>query len=366
MTFIKNIILIFVLVFCSSAFGTERPAYFDFSVAYPKEIKAFETDHNIPRRFKEFFVIDTLYLDKKGNIDTLIFEDTTLNVYNEYISNYLKEIEFEPAQYKGKKIKSLLPIKVHYRPYRYTRIIYPVNDSLQIENRELYFNATRSNSVFPPELITFPSVYCDLNPNDTMPGYQYIVVKVDIDSTGRGENMELFKSTYPAFEHQIKFSTLYARYKPAMVMGEKVSSSAYIIVRFFNELPYPTNIWHAADFENANYLEQNMVELIPEQIGFLSPPIAKNSYGDKAKHADFKLKTGENLVCWIMIDDFGGLYIRRMSPGILKSDIRKVKAQYQRTNFYPALGFDGSWQVAEGMARIEPLDESYVRIEYIW
>lgn len=366
MAFFNKIIITLLILIAAVARGEDRPAYFEFSPAYPKEIQPFQIDQYLPNRFKEFIVTDTIYLDQKGNIDTLLFEDTTQIFLNQYIFNYLKELKFEPAKFKGKKIKSILPIKVHHRPGRSTIITYPVDDSLQIKNQKLYYDAARVNNVSPPELVMFPPVFCDLTSADTMPGYQYIIVKVDIDSTGRAYNMELDRSTYPSFEHQIKYSTLYAEYKPAVVMGEKVNSSAYLVVRFFEEIHYPTQNWRTDNKEQMNYLERNLIELIPEKIGYLSPPIVRNAMADKVKYADFKLQLGQDLTCWLMVDDFGQMYIRRMSAGIRKNSISKVKEQFQKTKFYPALDFDGNWVVTEGLVNIKSMDESYVRITYTW
>lgn len=365
MTKFVKYLFILLIIFAASARGEKRPAYFEFAPAYPKEVKPFVKGEHIPRRFDEFIVYDTLYLDKKGKIDAITFADTTLYRYNEYIVAYLNELEFEPAKFKGKKIASKLPLKVHYRPGIFNSITYPVSDSLAITDRDLFFDACRANEVLPPEIIEFPSFYCDLAKTDTLIGYPYIVVKVEIDSSGRAYNMELDRSTYPSFEHHIQFASLYAKYQPAQIRGKKVKSTAYILVRFFEDMPFPTRVWRPADIDSMYYYEKHIVELIPEKIGRLSDPIVRHPNADKMLKTNFSLPANKNLACWIMIDDYGQMYVRRISSGAGKK-VARIKETIQKTPFYPALDFDGNIVPAEGLVAITHFDESYVRIDYIW
>ena len=368
MRYLKIIFLILIIVVTNriSVFANDRPQLFGFSLPYPKSIPMFSTNQQSLYFNMEKQIPITLKIDKKGKVKKIIPEKKEDSLFVKYVFNYLNNIQFEPALNHNKQVSSKLPLIIQFQPRVYTPDFYfPVNDSLIINDRDLYIKAFRVNEIEAPALISFPSFFGDLKATDSFKIYPVILFKISLDKSGKVTNIENDLSTYPAFTEQLKSAILYAKFSSAKVKGKAVPSETYLLISFFPSNNYPTKEWSLATCQSMKLIECFQVRIFPAKVALLSKPIPKRVPATTYSSNLLPLYVGEEGSVFINIDTLGIPFIRHISKfnNLAKG---KVKQFIRRMRFFPALDYQSKPQPFSGLIKISLLNDEYIRVEYIW
>ena len=252
------------------------------------------------------------------------------------------------------------------------KFIFPVDLNMQIPNRKLYYEAAQLNEVSAPEIIGFPSFYCDLQASDSTVVYPFVLSKIQLDEQGILTSRELIKTTYPDFTDHIYSTLMYADYAPALVNEKPEASTAYLIVSFFPDLNYPTEKWSDSR-SDLTLLQNNQVRLIPDNQSDIAPPIIKKENGDKMIFNSFPVYVQEKISARIRVSKTGKVSTNQIK-NVAKVNKPKISSFIRDMRFYPALDSTGEAVDRQGTIYFEQIDSSsdpenpepFIRITTIW
>ncbi len=94
-----------------------------------------------------------------------------------------------------------------------------------------------------PGLIRFPSYFCYFADAALLDNYPYAIFEIELDSAGRLIDYNQTFSSYEAYSRLIMNAIMYADFQPAKHKGVAIQSKFYLLVRFFENLNYPTTLW---------------------------------------------------------------------------------------------------------------------------
>jgi hypothetical protein len=349
-----------------AAIASERPILLDFTLPYPQKIPELIAPEKLPYFRIERLVPLLLEIDKQGRVKSVTAEDSSESPFADYAEAWLKSIPFEPATFKGKKTKSRLPVLFQFRPQvSLPEIHFPVDSNQLIADADLYFKAVSLNSICLPRLEEFPSYFCDLKWSDSLVSYKYVLVKVELDKSGKVVNTEPAHSTFPAYTMPTTSAILWANFVPAAVQGKPVPAECYVLVSFFPYINYPTRVWRQTELDSLSLLEKFRVRLLPDTVGLMSKPLPAWAGGEEFTYSGLHQFLRDTVSAMLYIDTSGHVRLGRMSNGSkqLQAIIREITPHLR---FFPALDYQGQCRPYSGLTSFVFQGSAKIRIVCHW
>ncbi len=354
------------LIAASFIHGADRPELYQFAPPYPKQLPPFASDVNTPILQKEAFVTMHLHVDEQGLVQQLTADSAGHSGLIKYVDGYLCSIEFVPALFRGQEVSSILPVEVRLRAGdRRPRFEFPIDSAGSPGDGRLYFATFPLNDITLPGVVRFPSYYGAPHRDTLNEMYPYLLMAIDLDSSGRYLDSRMIVGTCPTFERQLWTALLWSEFKPATVKGKATASAMYLLVSFFGPVAYPTTIWPPLSSDTANLLERLRIRTYADRVGLLTPALPK-----RYPHDTYPLGTNhpfrrDTVVAFIEIDTSG--HARFLSCDRTHRELRlAVRKAVHNSRFYPALDFEGKPQKFKGSAAYEFKGTPNVRIRYHW
>jgi hypothetical protein len=349
-----------------AAGAIERPTLLDFALPYPQKIPELIAPEKLPYFRVEKLVPLLLEVDKQGRVKSVTPEDSSESAFAAYAEAWLKSIPFEPAIFEGKKTKSRLPILLQFRPrVRLPEIHFPLDSDRVISDADLYYKAYGLNDIRLPRLDEFPSYFCELKWPDSSVSYKYVLVKVELDKSGKVVNTELAHSTFPAYTTPTMSAVLWASFTPATVLGKPVPCECFVLVSFFPYINYPTRVWRRTELDSLSLLEKFRVRLLSDTVGLMSKPLPAWAGGEEFSYSGLRLFVRDTVSARLYIDTSGHVRLGRMSNGIkqLQATIREITPHLR---FFPALDYQGRCRPYSGLTSFIFQGSAKIRIVCHW
>jgi len=349
-----------------SAESNARPSLFGLSLAYPQQVPELVTVSNLPYFRAERMVPFILDIDNKGQVTTVTSEDSIDMAFAEYAEAWIKSFRFEPATFNGEKTESRLPVILQFRPQvRLPEVHFPLDSNRVVVDTDLYFKAFWLNNIHLPQLDKFPSYFCDLKQSDSSVIYKYILIRVGLDELGQVTNVELVRSSFPAFNMHIISAVLWADFSPATVHGTPVPSECFVLVSFFPRINYPTSVWCKSKLDSVSLLERFRIRLLPDTVGMMAKPVPVLVQGSELTLTGKYLLIRDTVSASLHIDTNGVVILRRFGKvgKRMRSTVREVAA---RLRFFPAYDYQGRPHPFSGLVSLVFQGSSRIRILYLW
>jgi len=362
------ILLLFQLMICMSTYAdTDRPNLYGFAPAYPTEVpELFVSNVKPPYITIETQYILLLNIDDNGKVKTFTPVNDKDSLVWKYFLNYFSDCRFEAALLNNKKISSILPVKIIINPRINSPDCYfPIDLSLKINDPDLYYLAYQYNNITFPSVAYFPKYFCNIDWNDTLDIYPFVLLQLDLNKTGEVINVKEVLSTYSNYTMTIKSASLWSEFSPAKVNDSNISSNPFLLVSYFPQLYYPTKKFYNEKSDSISIHEKLRVKLIPDSINILQKPIPRTVEGDKIAISNIPRVLNDTLSLFITVDTSGHAKINRSGKNS-KDIYRIIKDVFSRVEFYPAIGFDGKPVKYSGIVRLIIKGSEKVRIEYLW
>ena len=346
--------------------STDRPIFYDYSVAAVRQIPAEIPLSANPRVRKEMLLKVTLDLDKKGKVKNLSPDSPRDSLYLSGVSSYLSSIHFEPARLKGKAVASSLPVLVHLEPRRrLPELHFPVDSMFQVRDRRLYESALEQAGFEFPGVEQFPPYFCDLEWSDTTSMLRYALLRLHLDEQGEVTGVEELPSSYMSFTGQLRSAVQYASFTPMRIGGNAVASTVLLKITFFPHVNYPTKVWRQSELSNYSPTERELVKMIPTETGLLSPPIPVTALGENYPVPNRQRGFQDTVAVFLHVDTSGKPSTLRISRtnNSLTEATRKI---FSSLRFYPAVGFDRRAVEFEGLIDLYYTGSADVRLVYHW
>ncbi len=224
--------------------------------------------------------------------------------------------------------------------------------------------ACELNKVELPKVMTFPSYFSIVNQSDSTGRYPYIVEKLSMNE-GKVTNIQNEFSSNDQFLTQIESAILYSDIKQPKIKGKEIAADIYLMVSFFPQLSYPVAPYDAGVNDSSNLMHKYRIKIINKKSKLLSEPIPKrvpsNRYGRQLFDSFFM----EAINVYIHIDTSGHASVMRVgtSNKKLSNSIRKLVTKLK---FFPAIDQNDNLVDFQGYLRVEPYNETDVRISYLW
>ena len=365
MKILAIVLALFVMATALSA-GAERPQTYGFSLPYPVQLPDLVPAGNVPFLTSEKLVTVIVDIDRSGKVVGVAAEAAEDARFASHFSEYLEAVRFEPAVREGEKVDARLPVILQYRlKARMPDVFFPVDTALTIANRELYFQAFNYNGYQFPQIDTFPSYFSDLEWHDSSLTYPYMILGLNLDTTGRVTAADKIFASDPSFVDQVLSASLWAKFMPAQFDGRPMASRCFLIVSQYPHTSYPTHEWRLADSSQQTYLESQQLRLIPDTVGLLSVPILRLYPGDEVKFGGRFAKYRDTVVAAIRVDAAGSLSVPRL--GSIRKNLRNELMKLLRgLKFFPSVDYQGQPHSMHGLAKITLTGSGIVRIEYFW
>ena len=286
----------------------------------------------------------TFYLSEEGCIDSLIYTPTDRPEIIDGVLASIRNIDFSPAKYNDENIPFILPASLEFtlaghRPNANFMLPgWPAGGSI---TEDLIYQSLQLNGLIPAAVRRIPPYYCvypdSLNKGD----YPFAVYRVDLDSIGNVDNVELINGTYPHLAELFFSVLLHSEYIPGSYNGESIPFSLYVTVRFFERINYPTLPWPPGAEGNGDFsYEFHRISVKPYPDSIVCPPMPTNLYmggiiQDKIVPYD------DSLVIDIRVDTLGNVSLTgyRNSAGAPAAGI--AKKALKTLKYLPARDING-------------------------
>ena len=354
-----------LLLFAQFVFA-ENDDLYRFKPAYPEELHDFQSDVRIPRIWGNKHVAILVNIDDKGKALKVVPKDISDSLFVRYVEAYVLSIPFIPAKLESKSVESLLPINIVFmRKIKTPDFTFPHYEKQLVDNSQLISDSYKLNGVNPPEIISFPSYFCDVKTTDSSVEYPYLISKVSLDKEGRPTAVSNIKSTIPTFSGQIESAILYGEYAPLTVNGKKHNSEILLMVSFFPLINYPTSDFITQGNDSLPKLEKYRVRIIPQLNSLLCEPLPKRIRDHLMTKNVLDYYLLEPIEAFIRIDTLGKVRIIRVESD-KKQIISTFRNIVKKLRFYPAVNKNYNKEEYYGYIRIEPFDKMKIRISYLW
>jgi hypothetical protein len=249
---------------------------------------------------------------------------------------------------------------------QYPDVHFPVGSGSIIDNLDLYRTTCRLNGLEPSELVGFPSYFHLENSRDSLgKPVPVVMFRLVIDSTGRLVASEKRFSSASGFDRQVEVALLRASFLPAQRSDTAVPCVAWLVVSFYPNVSYPTQVWERTASGEQQFLDQLRLRLLPDTLGVMQLPIPR-----RAQHEFYSIRGDhqydrDTVSATLHIDTLGqarSSAVDRASPAV-QAAVRRIVAAIK---FHPAVGFDGQARSFSGRVFYEFKGSNTVRIRYAW
>ncbi len=344
----------------------ETPAgLYGFCVPFPKEIPAFEPPRRLLSLNTERIVCILVQLDSGGKISALSPEDPADSGQAAYVEGFLRELSLEPAMMNGQKVASVLPVMFQFRPGAVIpQVQFPEDESGRINDADLYWKTFALNGIGSPGVVTFPS-YFALSASTTEPAvYPFVLVRLQLDDSGRLLGSEKVRSTCRGFDEQIMSALLYAKFSPAVVNGESIASTPFLLVSLFPQMDYPTAVWNREHYDQLSLLNKLSLRMLPDTVGLMSKAIPLRIPPDRYPLGRSR-SAHDRLSAYMQVDTLGKARLVRCSR-VPRATVETVRRIIGNLRFAPALDYDGRARRFHGLVHLHYTGSTDVRIVYDW
>lgn len=364
--YLSFITMTIMLVAGSVVGQSERISLYDFAAPYVQSMPKFAGEGRPPRLQRETIIAIDLEINAAGAVTNISMDPSAHERMAIYIGPHLKQIQFAPAIFQDQKVSAILPIEALLWPGdRWPIFTFPIDSLGQLNDRRLYERCLELNDITPPRVVRFESYFATPNIDTTSGPYRFVLLAIDLDSSGVVLERRILSSTFPVYDEQVKTAILWGEFAPAAQKGRSIPSTMYLLVSFFGTTAWPTPVWPPDPDSTTNELEFLRIRSFADQSGLMALPMPRrlpsNIY-----------PLGRNPVLWrdtvsvrIQIDTLGRC--RFMSSEKTRKEITKALRQIvPRIKFFPALDFNGRPQNYSGRAFFEFSGEANVRVYCAW
>jgi hypothetical protein len=350
----------------AGADDAQRPHYYGLALPYPTEIPELVTTASLPFYRLERIAPMILDIDTKGRVTAVTPQEAADSAFIRYVAVWIKSFRFKPATFRDKKIKSRLPVLLQLHPrVRRPDVYFPIDATGAVRDADLYFSAFTLNGIDPPQVKEFPPYFCNLQWSDSTVIYKFMLVRVELDGSGKVVNTEPVRSTFPAYTMPTMSAILWANFVPAAVQGKPVPSECYLLASFFPYVKYPTRAWRRTELDSLSLLERFRIKLLPDTFGFMAKPLPAWAGGKEFSHPGQHQFLRDTVNVMLAIDSSGHVRLGRMSGGTkqLQAAIREISPHLK---FFPALDYQGQCRPYSGLASFIFQGSAKIRIVCHW
>lgn len=306
-----------------------------------------------------------LEINKSGRVSKIETSDTLRGPEQEKLNAALEQLQFYPGRSKGKTVTQKLPIYLLSAPEKYLRqVILPLDYQGGVMDVDLYWHALKLNGVRLPSISQFGSYFLNLDLNDSSTTLDYLLARLEFDSTGRIKNYELLHSDLGRFTDQVIDAANWAEYN-LPPRPDSTPRTAYLRVAALKTVPDPTDRFDM-NVKKQSLPDRERLRLLPDTIGLMLKPIPiRYQYGGVFSLLGDKFESCDTIYAAISIDEKGR--VSRFKPiGGQGSQYNYYRELMAWTRFYPALAFDGTPRPFKGVIRFECQNSTKVRIRFLW
>ncbi|UCC45628.1 MAG: hypothetical protein JSU65_06835 [Candidatus Zixiibacteriota bacterium] len=341
-----------------------RPAH--FGVSLPVLDKDFDSDSlTMPPTLSADTVVPVIMrIDTMGVVldyDLVRPGDTSIIVP---CSVYLRTGVFVPGLVDSQSAEFRLPVLLSLRASGRPSVLVPVDSRHEITDIRLYWHSLALNGYRPPSLSSFPSYFCKIAPSDSVDRPPYVLARVSLDATGRPTDVDLIRSTEPAFTDQILSAMNWATYSPAERLGRPVPGSLLVSILLWPKITYPTQPFISDQRDDLSLFQRERIRTHPEMIGMMVPPVPRNFPKGNLTPRGVVRPLTTSATASILIDSTGHV-IFRGAEGASRG-MRLLRTVVEQLRYYPALDFEGKPQRFLGIVRLDFDDSRTVRIQSRW
>ncbi|UCD17207.1 MAG: hypothetical protein JSV44_12270 [Candidatus Zixiibacteriota bacterium] len=308
------------------------------------------------------------HLSETGCVDSVIYDSGATWPYVNGISQSLKCLEFQPARIAEVPVPFILPATVtfyHGAGKPRVRLNFPSDHFLRFRDRKIVETALRLNGIHPAELVNFPPYYCRFGDAKSETGYFCAVQKIELAADGTLKDFEILFNDHAGFSDILSTVILYADFKPAVNHGVAVPSELYLVVRFFDNIFYPTSPWPPKGESKAGYpWDYVRLETVLHLDSVLHPPIPIN-IPDEVFYFRHKLSAA-SLPITVRIDTLGNVAHSRIGAALSGSEKAEIRRLLKTLRFYPAKDILGRPVRFEGELLLGVRNSETIRIIAKW
>ncbi|MBD3401465.1 hypothetical protein GF420_01110 [candidate division GN15 bacterium] len=363
-----SVLAVFLLGGITSA-ETPRPGYLGFEPAYP-----LEPPSSFRHDFEYGFATDsirlmTLSVSANGRYVSVQLprdRDTADLPLVQSLVSWLGPVDFEPARLHGEPVASLVPVWIRFRPDGVVpEMHFVVDHNREVRDYDLYRLMLIVNEVEPPSLVTFPPYHAIVELEDSLDIYPYMLLRLELDTSGRAISIEPVRNTLPGFTDQIVHACNWAEFEPARVNGEVVAAPVYVMLSFFRAVSYPTQPWQHPPDDSLLLQRRMAVSVRADTLGLLAKPIPRNVYTGRFTLTELPGASFSSATIWTEVDTLGmARGLRVSSP--YDQTVRRFRTMVDQLRFYPALDQSGEPVRFVGPMSARFAGSADVRIRFLW
>lgn len=361
------ILLLQLIINISIQADTDRPSLYGFAPAYPDEVpELFSSDVKPP-----YMTIETRYtlllnINDKGKVTTVTsISEKNIQVI-EYAKIFLTNCRFKPALHNNKKVSSILPVRIIINPRIQTPDFYfPIDNELNINEPDLYYLIFQYNNITLPSVKYFPKYFCNIDWNDSLDIYPFVLLQLDLDERGEVKDVTEILSTYSNYTMTLMSASLWSEFVPAKVNDSDISCNPFLLVSFFPQIYYPTQKFYNDMSDSLPIHEKMRVKLIPDSLHILQKPIPRIYDGERISISNIPRSLNDTLSLLLTVDTLGHTKLNRFGK-INKGTYDIMQNVLSRMKFYPAIDFYGKPVEYSGFVQLIFKGSEKVRIKYLW
>lgn len=359
-------VLLAVILLSSVKGETPRPTTLGVSLAYPTTGFV-----SVPRDFTaqisyELRIPVLLDINAEGivtNIRERIADDS---VILRKVDSALKCVTFVPGLKDGSPVDQKIEADLFLLPGRPRATLRtPVSDSLVVHDAASYSRSLYANGIAIPSIKRLAPYFCTLARTDSLSVLPSILLKLVLSEDGKPMSIDPLRSGYPSITDQIVSVLNWAEYTTANSSGRPSASEMFASVVLHPAALYPTRPIGDARGDTASILEQILVQVYPDTLGLMLPPLPRRLQYDSLTLAEAVNRYAGRLSLGVAVDTVGKTEITRLS-----NRSRKIydlcNLVLSRVPLYPALGFDGKPRPFDGLVYIDFEGSANVRICLDW
>lgn len=355
-----------VVGFSMSAFAQNRPVTNGVALAFPKQ-QSLEVPlgltARLPHEIRIPVDVSVTELGKMKSVTLPVIEDS---IYRGQFDSLLSMIEFVPGLRDGKPAEQLLPLEIVLRPEAtMLSIISPVTqDSVVTTTAAYYAQALLANDVSVPKVqkmgpYGFPGMV-----SSSAVALPSVVARISTTSSGRARNIEIVHSTIQGQNDQIRSLLNWATFS-AEPKSAGPPADNYVAFIFHPAVTYPTRRVSAVARDSARSARDFLVQILPDTLGLLVPPLPRVFSGDSVSVAEAQKKLYGRVAIDLDFDTAGTATIKRISRKE-RPVKRLVNLAIDQLKFHPALGFDGRPRNFSGLLYLDFEGSTIVRVHPVW
>ncbi len=325
-----------------------------------------DTIYNIyfPHKYDLIF-----FIDGEGDVDSLKYSTGKRDIYIEGIYSSLENLKFFPARWAKEPVPFILPAEIEFFvPFNkpIANIRYPFDYEDCRLNPHVYRRMLNEGSFRAPDIISFPSYYCLYPDSLASNEYPFAVYELFVDKDGELVDFNPLFVTDENVARQIPTVLLYSKFSPAAINGNVVDSKFYLIVRFFNELQYPTSKWpNEGDTAKLYPYEYVRLETTLFLDSVLHLPYPKNVNAGIFRHSE-RIPIYDTVFAAVNINKEGKARITREWLKALKDKSATLSGVLEKLKFIPARNLSGDPVEYEGRISVIYENSKNIRIIAKW